>query len=334
MNSATEPVYSLKGKRVWVAGHNGLVGQALTRRLEREGIELLTVSRGQVDLRRQAEVEAWMEQARPQAVFLAAATVGGLVTNDRRPAEFIYDNLMIEANIIHGAWRTGVEKLLFLGTSCIYPKFAPQPLTEDALLTGPLEPTNQWYALAKIAGIRLVQAYRRQYGCNFIAAMPTNLYGYGDLFDTEASHVIPALMLKADRAKAEGAAELSIWGTGTPKREFLFSEDLADGLVFLMQRYAGEEHINVGTGQDVSIAELGALIAEVVGFSGGLAFDPTQPDGTPRKLLDVSRMEALGWRATTALDEGLRKTYAWFQEHRGHLRTLYRPAEQNTGTER
>ena len=311
--------YPLAGKRVWVAGHRGMVGAALVRRLERENIQLLTAGRWQVDLKRQSEVEAWMHASKPQAVFLAAATVGGILANDTRPADFIYDNLMIEANIINAAYNEGVEKLLFLGSSCIYPRLAPQPLTEDTLLTGPLEETNQWYAIAKIAGIKLCQAYRRQHGSNFISAMPTNLYGYGDNFDLAASHVLPALMRKAADARDAGT-DLQVWGSGTPKREFLFSEDLADALVFLMQHYDGEDHVNVGTGTDVSIAELADLVSRTVGFTGKLAFDATKPDGTPRKLMDVSKLAALGWRSSTSLEDGLRLTYDWFVRNYSQLR--------------
>jgi GDP-L-fucose synthase len=244
----TEPRYPLAGRRVWVAGHRGMVGAAIVRRLEREDCEVLTVGREAVDLRRQAETEDWLAEARPDAVFLAAATVGGIMANDRRPADFIYDNLAIETNIVHGAHKAGVGKLLFLGSSCIYPRMAPQPIPEDALLTGPLEPTNQWYAIAKIAGLKLCEAYRRQHGADFISAMPTNLYGPGDNFDLASSHVVPALIAKAHRAKTEGAAEIVIWGSGTPRREFLFVDDLADALVHLMQNYSEAETINVGTG--------------------------------------------------------------------------------------
>ena len=311
--------YSLSGKKVWVSGHGGLVGSALTRRLASTGANLVNVTRKEVDLRRQDQVERWMEATRPQAIFLAAATVGGLVDNDVRPADFIYDNLMIEANIIHTAYKTGVEKLLFLGTSCIYPKFAQQPINEAALLTGALEPTNQWYAIAKIAGIRLAQAYRKQHGCDFISAMPTNLYGYGDLFDLKASHVIPALMMKIHDAKMNGGP-VSIWGTGTARREFLFSEDLADALVYLMETYSADEHVNVGTGEDISIAELATAISAVVGYTGEFVYDTSKPDGTPRKLLDVSKLHGIGWKHSTGLAQGLEQTYRWFVENHDHLR--------------
>jgi GDP-L-fucose synthase len=317
--------YELAGKKVWVAGHRGMVGSALVRRLERERCEILTVGRDRVDLRRQSEVEDWVAAARPHAVFLAAATVGGILANDSRPAEFIYDNLVIETNIIHAAWRAKVEKLLFLGSSCIYPKLAPQPMAEDALLTGPLEPTNQWYAIAKIAGIKLAQAYRRQYGADFISAMPTNLYGPGDNFDLKASHVVPALIAKTHAAKESGAAEVEIWGTGKPRREFLYVDDLADALVFLMRAYSGEEHVNVGTGTDVTIRELADTVRKVVGFEGGFRFDSSKPDGAPRKLLDVGKLTALGWTAQTPLEEGLRLSYRWFLEHEGEARGVGRP---------
>jgi GDP-L-fucose synthase len=313
------PDYTLASKRVFVAGHKGMVGQALVKRLASENIQLLTIDRKEVDLRDQAAVHKWFEQEKPQAVFLAAARVGGIVANDTYPADFLYDNLMIEANIIHATHLAGVEKLLFLGSSCIYPKLAPQPLTEEALLTGPLEETNQWYAIAKIAGIKLCQAYRQQHGRDFISAMPTNLYGYGDLFNLHDSHVIPALMRKIHAAKASGGP-VEIWGTGSAYREFLFSDDLADALVFLMQHYSDAGHLNVGTGQDLQIKELAALIAEVVGYKGEFFYDTSKPDGTPRKLLDVSKLSALGWQAKTTLREGLAQTYAWFLANESDLR--------------
>ena len=322
--TASTRQYALAGKRVWVAGHRGMVGAALARRLEREACEIVTVTRTEVDLRRQAEVEDWMAAARPHAVFLAAATVGGILANDTRPAEFLYDNLAIEANILQGAWTVRVEKLLYLGSSCIYPKLAPQPMREDALLTGPLEPTNQWYAIAKIAGMKLAEAYRRQYGADFISAMPTNLYGPGDNFDLEASHVVPALIAKTHAAKESGAADVEIWGTGTPRREFLYVDDLADALVFLMRRYSGAEHVNVGTGTDVTIRDLAETIRKVVGFEGGLRFDSSKPDGTPRKLLDVAKLTQLGWTATTPLEDGLKLSYRWFLEHQQEARGVGR----------
>jgi GDP-L-fucose synthase len=312
--AAAYKAYNLAGKRVWVAGHGGLVGSALVRRLASESCELVTAPRDTLDLRRQQDVENWLAEARPQAIFLAAAKVGGIHANDSQPAEFLYDNMMIEANIVHGAWRTGVEKLVFLGSTCIYPKFAPQPMAEDDLMTGPLEPTNRWYALAKIAGIYLCQAYRRQHGCDFISAMPTNLFGPGDFFDAENSHVIPALMGKIHQAHVENAAQVEIWGTGEPYREFLYSEDAADALVFLMQRYSGDGHVNVGTGREIKIIEIARMIAEVVGFRGGWKFDTSRPDGTPRKLSDCTLLAKLGWTPRTGLRDGLRATYEWYRE--------------------
>jgi GDP-L-fucose synthase len=268
-------------------------------------------------LRQQGDVEGWLAEKRPSVVFLAAATVGGIVANDTRPAEFIYDNLAIETNLIEGARRIGVEKLMFLGSSCIYPRLAPQPMSEDALLTGPLEPTNQWYAIAKIAGLMMCAAYRRQYGCDYISAMPTNVYGPGDNFHPTQSHVVAALIAKNHRAKVTGAKEVEIWGTGAPRREFLYVDDLADGIVFLMKHYSAETHVNIGGGSDISIREFAALIAEVVGFRGGFTYAKDKPDGAPRKLLDVSRINALGWAAQTPLREGLRRSYAWFLDHVG-----------------
>ncbi|MGD0533198.1 MAG: GDP-L-fucose synthase [Methyloceanibacter sp.] len=307
-----EPLYSLKGKQVWVAGHHGMVGSALVRRLEQEDCRLLTVEREMVDLTRQAEVELWMARARPQAIFLAAAKVGGIFANDSWPVQFLYDNLAIAANVIHAAAATGVEKLLFLGSSCIYPKLAPQPIEENALLTGPLEPTNEWYAIAKIAGLKLCQAYRRQHACDFIAAMPTNLYGPGDNFDLATSHVIPALIRKAHEAKVRRDSEFVIWGSGTPRREFLHVDDAADALVHLMTHYSGETHVNVGSGSDSTILDLAKLIAGVVGFSGRIVTDPSKPDGTPRKLLDTRKLAGLGWQSKIGLEEGLTRTYRWF----------------------
>ena len=307
--------YSLEGKRVWVAGHRGMAGSAIVRRLAVERCEILSASRDEVDLRRQAEVERWMEAARPHAVFVAAATVGGILANSTRPAEFLYDNLAIESNIIHAAHRVGVEKLLFLGSSCIYPRLAPQPMTEDALLTGPLEPTNEWYAIAKIAGIKLCQAYRRQYGRDFISAMPTNLYGPGDNYDPDSSHVAAALQVKVHRAKRAGAAEIEIWGTGAPRREFLHVDDLADALVFLLKRYSDDSHVNVGTGRDITIRELAELLAKVAGWQGRFVYDPTRPDGMPRKVMDVSRLTRLGWTAKVPIEEGFRGAYEWYVRH-------------------
>ena len=314
---ATTPVFSLTDKRVWVAGHRGMAGSAIVRRLERDRCEILTASRDDADLRRQSEVEDWMAQAKPDVVFLAAATVGGIHANNTRPADFLYDNLAIETNIIHAAYRLKVAKLVFLGSSCIYPRLAAQPMTEDSLLTGPLEPTNEWYAVAKIAGIKLCQAYRRQHGCDFISAMPTNLFGYGDNFDLQQGHVAAALLAKIHKAKIEGAPTVELWGSGSPKREFLFVDDLADGLVFLAQHYSGEPHVNLGTGVEVSIRELAELIAEVAGYAGTFNYDTSKPDGSPRKLMDVSRMAAMGWSAPTTLREGFARTYGWYADNVG-----------------
>ncbi len=310
-----EVPFRLAGRRVWVAGHRGMVGQALVRRLAREECEILTVDRQTVDLRRQHETEAWFAAHRPDVVFLAAATVGGIHANDTRPAEFLYDNLLIEANVIEAARRMGVKKLLALGSSCIYPREAHQPMREEALLTGALEPTNQWYALAKISALKLCQAYRRQYGVDFISAMPTNLYGPGDKFDLDASHVIPALLRKTHEAAKRGEPTVTVWGTGRPRREFLHADDCADGVVHLMCHYSGESHINVGTGSDVTIRELADLIGRVVGYRGQFVYDTSRPDGAPQKRLDVTRLEALGWRSTIDLEIGLRETYDWYQRN-------------------
>ena len=312
MTTDPKPVYDLTGKRVYVAGHRGMVGSALVRRLQTEDCEVLSVGRDVVDLRRQADVEGWMAKEKPQAVFVAAATVGGILANDTRPAEFIYDNLLIEANLIHAAFKGGVDKLLFLGTSCAYPKFTSQPLVEDALLSGALEPTNQWYAVAKIAGVMLCRAYRRQYACDFISAMPTNLYGENDNFDLESSHVVPALIAKAHAAKMNGDADMEVWGTGKPRREFLYVDDAADAIVHLMKYYSDDAHINVGTGADVTIAELAEIIRTVTGFEGGVRYITDKPDGTPVKRLDVTRLNALGWKAKTDLRDGIERTYAWY----------------------
>lgn len=302
-------LYNLQGKRVWVAGHRGMVGSAIVRRLEAEQCEILTVTRDEVDLRNQQQVTDWVSANKPQAVFLAAAKVGGILANDTRPAEFLYENLIIEANIIEASYRSNVEKLLFLGSSCIYPKFAEQPITEEALLTGALEPTNEWYAIAKIAGIKLAQAYRKQYGCDFISAMPTNLYGPGDNFDLTSSHVLPALLRKAHEAKVRGDKEMVIWGTGTPRREFLHADDCADALVFLMKTYSDESHINVGSGEDISILDLTKLICEIVGFEGEIKHDLSKPDGTPRKLMSADKLRAMGWEPRNELRSGLNLLY-------------------------
>jgi GDP-L-fucose synthase len=306
--------FDLTGRRIWVAGHRGMVGSAVVRRLRNEPCEILTVSRAEVDLRRQAAVEAWMATERPDAVVLAAATVGGIQANATRPAEFLYDNLAIEQNIIDAAHRSGVTKLLFLGSSCIYPRLAAQPIDEDSLLTGPLEPTNESYAIAKIAGIKLCQAYRRQYGCRFVSAMPTNLYGPEDNFDLSSSHVLPALLAKIHHAKTAGQSSVEIWGSGTPMREFLHVDDLADAVVFLLGHYEDDRPLNVGTGTDVTIRQLAEAIAKVVGFDGRFTFDASKPDGTPRKLLNVERLAALGWRSRISLEQGLAQTYRWYLE--------------------
>ncbi|MBE1526241.1 GDP-L-fucose synthase [Sphingopyxis sp. OAS728] len=308
--------FDLTGRRIWVAGHRGMVGQALVRRLAREGCELIEAPRERVDLRRQAAVEAWMEEARPDLVFVAAAKVGGIHANDTRPAEFLYDNLMIEANIIEAARHVGTSKLVFLGSSCIYPKFAPQPINEDALLTGPLEPTNEWYAIAKIAGIKLCQAYRHQYGLDFISAQPTNLYGPFDNFDLTSSHVLPALIRKAHEAKQAGAQDFTIWGSGKPLREFLHVDDLADALVFLAQNYSAPEIVNIGSGDEIAIGDLAEMIGRVVGFEGAILRDASKPDGTPRKRLDTSKLEGLGWRAAIDLNDGIDGVYRWYLENR------------------
>jgi GDP-L-fucose synthase len=307
--------------RVYVAGHRGLVGAAIARRLEREGYtNLLLRTHAELDLRSQAAVDAFFAAERPEYVYLAAARVGGIHANDAYPAEFIRDNLLIQTNVIDAAWRNGARKLLFLGSSCIYPKHAPQPMREDCLLTGPLEPTNEWYAIAKIAGIKTCQAYRRQYGFNAISAMPTNLYGPGDNFDLANSHVLPALVRKFHEAKASGAAEVVVWGTGSPRREFLYVDDLADAALFLMRHHSGEDLVNVGCGEDLTILELARTVAEVVGYTGEIRLDTSKPDGTPRKLLDVSRLSAMGWKAQVPLREGLERTYGWFLQHRSTLR--------------
>jgi GDP-L-fucose synthase len=314
-------VFPLAGRRVWVAGHGGMVGRAIVRRLAEERCDIVTVPRAAVDLTRQTETEDWVAEARPDAIFLAAAKVGGILANDSRPLDFLYDNLMIEANVLAAAARAGTAKVLLLGSSCIYPKLAPQPIPEDALLTGPLEETNQWYAIAKIAGIKLTQAYRRQRGCDFISAMPTNLYGPFDNFDLKTAHVVPALIRKAHEARERGESTLPIWGTGAARREFLHVDDCAAALVHLMKTWSGEQHVNVGFGSDVTIAELAETVMDVVGLAGGIAADPTKPDGTPRKLLDSGIVLGLGWRPGIGLNEGLASTYRWFLEHREGART-------------
>ena len=307
-----EDIFPLAGRRIYVSGHRGMVGSACVRRLAAEGAEVLTADRASVDLRRQAETEAFLQAARPDAVIVAAAKVGGILANDTYPAEFLYDNLMIEANLVEAAHRAGVNRLLFLGSSCIYPREAPNPIPEDALLTGPLERTNEWYAIAKIAGIKLCQAYRRQYGRDYISAMPCNLYGPGDYFHPERSHVIPALLQRFHAAAREGTEVVTCWGTGAPRREFLHVDDLADACAFLLRSYSGEGHLNIGTGSDITIRELAEAIARVTGFRGRIAWDTTKPDGTMLKRMDVSRLAAMGWRARTSFEDGLAQTYDWF----------------------
>ncbi len=311
----SNPSYTLRSKRIWVAGHRGLVGSALVRRLQREGCEIVTAPRESVDLRNPEQLERWLREVRPQAVFLAAARVGGIYANDTRPAEFIYDNLMIQAVVVEAARRANVEKLMLLGSSCIYPRLAPQPIPESALLTGPLEPTNQWYAIAKIAGIKLGQAYRRQYGCDFVSVMPTNLYGPGDNFDLLQSHVVPALMVKAHRAKLAQAPTMEVWGTGAVRREFLYVDDAADGMVYLMQNFSDEGIVNLGPGFDVPIRDLVDMICKVVGYKGGIRYDASRPDGAPRKMVDTSYAASLGWRARTPLATGLEETYRWYVDN-------------------
>lgn len=305
-------MYSLSGKKVWVAGHRGMVGSAIIRRLASEGCEVVTASRADADLRDQAATMAWIDKTRPDAVFLAAAKVGGILANDSFPADFLYDNLMIEANIIHGAHTVGVEKLMFLGSSCIYPKFAAQPITEDALLTGTLEPTNEWYAIAKIAGIKLCDAYRKQHGDDFISGMPTNLYGPGDNFDLNSSHVMPALIRKAHEAKLSGAPSITVWGTGTPRREFLHVDDCADACVHLMKSHSAPGHVNIGSGEDVTILELTEMVCDVVGYRGAIEHDLTKPDGTPRKLMSADKLRATGWAPLIELKDGIAAVYQWF----------------------
>lgn len=308
----SEIVFPLKGKKVWVAGHRGMVGSALVRRLEAEDCEILTVGHDALDLRRQADTEAWVDKHRPDAVFIAAATVGGVHANNTRPAEFLYDNVAIATNIIEAARRADVAKLMFLGSTCINPRQAPIPTPEDVLLTGPLEPTNEWYAVAKIAGIKMCHAYRRQWGCDFIACMPTNLYGPGDNFHPEHSHVIPGMINKFTTARDTLAPQVDIWGSGQAIREFLYVDDCADGVVFLMQRYSGESIVNIGTGRETSVRELAETVSSVVGYQGRLHFDVSKPEGAPRRLLDSSVVNAMGWRARTSLEDGLKSTIAWF----------------------
>lgn len=305
-----------RNAKLYLAGHSGLVGSAIHRALSAQGFHQIVVRPlNQLDLRRQAEVESFLAAERPQIVIIAAARVGGIMANSSYPVDFLYDNLMIDTNLIRSSFENGVEKLLFLGSSCIYPKFAPQPIKEEHLLTGLLEPTNEFYALAKIAGIKLCQAYHRQYGSRFISAMPTNLYGPGDNYDLQTSHVLPALIRRFHEAKQIGVEEVALWGTGSPRREFLFVDDLAEACLFLLDTYEDPQIINVGTGEEQTIRELAETVARIVGFEGRIAFDPSKPDGTPRKLLDVSRIQALGWKATTSLEEGIARSYRWFLEN-------------------
>ena len=308
----TEKLFDLTGKRIWVVGHRGMAGSAICRRLADEDCTILTVGREDLDLRRQAEVEAWMAANAPEVVFLAAATVGGILANSTRPAEFLYDNLAIETNVIHGAWKSGVSKLMFLSSNCTYPRLAEQPLTEDMLLTGLLEPTNEWYAIAKIAGLKMCQAYRRQYGCDFITVTPAGLFGIGDRYDPAHGHVAAALMMRIHDAKLQGLDSVTLWGTGTPLREFMYSEDMADGAVFLMERYSGEEALNMGSGKEYSIRQLAEAIARAVGWTGRFEFDTAKPDGMPRKYMSSAKVHALGWQASTSLDEGLKAAYRDF----------------------
>jgi GDP-L-fucose synthase len=301
--------FSLEGKRVYVAGHRGMAGAAIVRRLACEKCEILTIARNELDLSRQASVEQWMKKTRPDAVFVAAALVGGIHANNTRPAEFLYENLAIQTNLIHAAFLAKVQKLLFLGSSCIYPRLAEQPMREEMLLTGPLEPTNESYAVAKIAGIKMCEAYRRQYGCDFISAMPTNLYGFGDRYDLQMGHVAAAMIMKVHQAKQSGSRTIEIWGTGTPRREFLFSEDMADGCIFMMKNYSGAAFLNLGTGSDISIRELAETVADAAGWSGEFSYDSTKPDGMPRKVMNVSRLAQLGWTAKTSLKVGMRQAY-------------------------
>ena len=308
-------MFELAGKRIWVAGHRGMVGSALMRRLGREDCTILTVARSELDLTRQADVERFVLAENPDVIVLAAAKVGGILANDTYPADFLYENLLIETNIIGAAHEADVSRLLFLGSSCIYPKLAPQPIAEDALLTGPLEDTNEAYAIAKIAGIKLTQAFRKQHGRDYISAMPTNLYGPGDNFDLKSSHVLPALIRKAHEAKISGAETITVWGTGTPRREFLHADDCADALVFLLETYSGAEHVNVGSGEDLSILELTELVCRVVGFEGEIVHDLSKPDGTPRKLMSADKLRRMGWAPRIPLEAGIADTYRWFLDH-------------------
>lgn len=318
----TQPALPFEGQRTLVAGHRGMVGSAIVRRLQAERCEILCVGRERLDWRRQDETEDWFADQRPDMVVLAAATVGGILANDTHPADFLFDNLAIEINIIHAAYRADVRKLLFLGSSCMYPRLAPQPMCEDDLLTGPFEPTNEWYAVAKIAGLKLCQAYRRQHGCDFITIIPTNLYGPGDNFDLASSHVVPALIRKIHEAKESRAPQVEIWGSGAPKREFLHVDDAADGLVHLLGAYSDAAPVNLGVGRDVSIRELATTICRVAGYDGALVFDSSKPDGMPRKLMNVEKLTALGWAPRIGLEDGLRMTYDWYRGHADQARAV------------
>ena len=304
--------FDLTGKRVWVAGHRGMAGSAIVRRLARENCEVVTVTRHELNLLNQKDVHAWLADGGIDVIFHAAATVGGILANSTRPADFLYENLVIAANVIHAAKEAGVKKLLFLGSSCIYPRLAPQPMKEEMLLAGALEPTNEWYAIAKIAGIKLCQACRRQYGCDFVSVMPTNLYGPGDRYDAREGHVVAALIMKIHAAKLANSPTIELWGTGTPRREFLFSEDLADACIFVMKNYSGELFLNVGTGRDMTILELAQSIARIADWKGTFVFDRSKPDGMPRKVMDVSRLTELGWSAPTGFDDGMKAAYNWY----------------------
>ena len=308
-------MFNIKGKKIWVSGHNGMVGRAVVKTLKNYDCEILTVDRHELDLSRQQKVEDWMAAHKPDAIVICAAKVGGILANDTYPADFIYSNIILETNIINAAYEQKVKKLVFLGSSCIYPKLAEQPIKENDLLSGHLEETNQWYAIAKIAGIKLCQAYRKQHGCDFISAMPTNLYGPHDNFNLETSHVIPALIRKTYEAKAANASELIVWGSGTPRREFLHVDDCAEGIVFLLENYSNDSHVNLGTGQDVTIYELSELIKEAIEFKGNIVFDPSKPDGPPQKCLDVSLMKSLGWQSRIMFQEGLQDTIKWFYKN-------------------
>jgi len=304
--------FELEQKRVYLAGHRGLVGSAVFKRLQKEKCDIITVEHEELDLTRQKDVEVWLYENRPDVVIIAAARVGGILVNSFQPADFIYDNLVIETNIIHGSWKVGVKKLVFLGSSCIYPKMSSQPIKEESLLSGPLEPTNEWYSIAKIAGVKMIQAYRRQYRVDFISVMPTNLYGPNDNYDLESSHVVPALMRKIHESKIHRNKIVNIWGTGKPKRDFIHVDDLADAIVFLLHNYSGEVPLNIGSGKEISIHELADMIADVIGYEGIFKFDTTKPNGAPRKILDISKISALGWEPRISLRNGLRQTYEWY----------------------